>query len=205
LEIFANKIIEAKIKLHKIIISKKANIGECRPKKIIDQQVFKTSCPTKTAKAILTSQRFNPARQIKKAEIPIKVKSVVQTGAKIQFGGEKTGLANPAYQVAIDGVVKTEPTIPATWQIKIAKIAFETLLIFIFFKINSPILILRPFALNNKNEPFKRIVFVVWGQALSGLITVLEDKEYMVTLREKMNNIKKVAKFYNYDLLLAKK
>ena len=44
-----------------------------------------------------------------------------------------------------------------------------------------------------------------WGQALSGLITVLEDKEYMVTLREKMNNIKKVAKFYNYDLLLAKK
>jgi hypothetical protein len=43
------------------------------------------------------------------------------------------------------------------------------------------------------------------GQALSGLITVLEDKEYMVTLREKMNNIKKVAKFYNYDLLLAKK
>jgi len=44
-----------------------------------------------------------------------------------------------------------------------------------------------------------------WGQALSGLITVLEDKEYMVTLREKMNNIKKVVKFYNYDLLLAKK
>jgi len=43
------------------------------------------------------------------------------------------------------------------------------------------------------------------GQALSGLITVLEDKEYMVTLREKMNNIKKVAKFYNYDFLLAKK
>lgn len=44
-----------------------------------------------------------------------------------------------------------------------------------------------------------------WGQALSGLITVLEDKEYMVTLRGKMNNIKKVAKFYNYDLLLSKK
>ena len=47
--------------------------------------------------------------------------------------------------------------------------------------------------------------FLFLGQALSGLITVLEDKEYMVTLREKMNNIKKVAKFYNYDLLLAKK
>ena len=48
-------------------------------------------------------------------------------------------------------------------------------------------------------------LFFYLGQALSGLITVLEDKEYMVTLREKMNNIKKVAKFYNYDLLLAKK
>ena len=48
--------------------------------------------------------------------------------------------------------------------------------------------------------------FFVWrGQALSGLITVLEDKEYMVTLREKMNNIKKVAKFYNYDFLNAGK
>ena len=55
------------------------------------------------------------------------------------------------------------------------------------------------------NQPNSVILDTVWGQALSGLITVLEDKEYMVTLREKMNNIKKVAKFYNYDLLLAKK
>lgn len=61
---------------------------------------------------------------------------------------------------------------------------------------------LRAPPLSLKNPP-KRIFIV--GQALSGLITVLEDKEYMVTLREKMNNIKKVAKFYNYDLLLAKK
>ncbi len=39
------------------------------------------------------------------------------------------------------------------------------------------------------------------GRGLSGLITVLEDKQYMITVREKMNNIKKVAKFYNYDFL----
>jgi hypothetical protein len=55
-----------------------------------------------------------------------------------------------------------------------------------------------------RNAAFAQLI-LSWGQALSGLITVLEDKEYMVTLREKMNNIKKVAKFYNYDLLLAKK
>ena len=42
-------------------------------------------------------------------------------------------------------------------------------------------------------------------RGLSGLITVLEDKQYMVTVREKMNNIKKVAKFYNYDFLNAGK
>ncbi len=47
----------------------------------------------------------------------------------------------------------------------------------------------------------RKFVFSTKGQALSGLITVLEDKEYMVTVREKMNNIKKVAKFYNYDFL----
>ena len=45
----------------------------------------------------------------------------------------------------------------------------------------------------------KRYYF--WGRALSGVITVLEDRGYMITVREKMNNIKKVAKFYNYDFL----
>lgn len=52
----------------------------------------------------------------------------------------------------------------------------------------------------NKKQK-QKLLFFYWGQALSGLITVLEDKEYMVTVREKMNNIKKVAKFYNYDFL----
>jgi hypothetical protein len=56
-----------------------------------------------------------------------------------------------------------------------------------------------------KRPRFQGGVFYFWGQALSGLITVLEDKEYMVTVREKMNNIKKVAKFYNYDFLNAGK
>ena len=54
-----------------------------------------------------------------------------------------------------------------------------------------------------KNPLNKRVS--LWGQALTGLITVLEDKEYMVTLREKMNNIKKVAKFYNYEFLPSKR
>ncbi len=44
-------------------------------------------------------------------------------------------------------------------------------------------------------------IFLSLGRALSGVITVLEDRGYMITGREKMNNIKKVAKFYNYDFL----
>ena len=37
---------------------------------------------------------------------------------------------------------------------------------------------------------------------MSGLITVLEDKQYMIIMvHEKINNMKKLAKFYNYDSL----
>lgn len=44
--------------------------------------------------------------------IPIKIKRVVQTGEKIQLGGLKLGLLIPAYQVSIEGVVKSEPIKP---------------------------------------------------------------------------------------------
>jgi len=51
--------------------------------------------------------------QTKYNDIPIKVKSVVQTGKNNQFGGEKVGFWRLAYQVGIDGVVNTEPIRPA--------------------------------------------------------------------------------------------
>ena len=38
------------------------------------------------------------------------------------------------------------------------------------------------------------------GRALSGVITVLEDRGYMVTVREKINNIKRVGEFYDFPM-----
>ena len=52
---------------------------------------------------------------------------MVQTGAKIQFGGLKPGLVKDAYQVGIAGVVKIEPTKPTSSQRTIAKTIFTVL------------------------------------------------------------------------------
>ena len=46
--------------------------------------------------------------------MPIKKKSVVQTGAKIQFGGFRDGLVRVLYQVGIAGAVNIEPSDPIT-------------------------------------------------------------------------------------------
>lgn len=105
--------IVAKIASQRAIISTKAAPGLCRPKKRIDQREFRTSWMIKITKAPLTPLLFNPLRQTKKAATPIKVKSVIQIGAKTQFGGANWGLTKLAYQVGIDGAVNIEPTTPA--------------------------------------------------------------------------------------------
>lgn len=53
---------------------------------------------------------------------------MVQTGAKTQLGGAKTGLFKAAYQVGIAEVVNNEPTTPAAKQTPIDKINFGKLL-----------------------------------------------------------------------------
>jgi hypothetical protein len=51
--------------------------------------------------------------QFKYKEIPINVYKVVQTGPKIQFGGEKKGLFKYWYQSVIAEKVKIDPIKPA--------------------------------------------------------------------------------------------
>jgi len=63
--------------------------------------------------------------------MPIRIKRVVQAGAKSQLGGLKEGLFNVAYQVGMEGVVKKEPIKPAERQTKTEIINFQKLLIFI--------------------------------------------------------------------------
>lgn len=65
-----------------------------------------------------------PSCQTKAAAIPIKVKSVVQTGAKSQFGGLKEGLFTLAYQVSIEEAVAIPPIDPNATQAIILMISF---------------------------------------------------------------------------------
>lgn len=109
------------------MISIKAQKGECKPKKIIDQKVFKTNCIKKILNATLTSLFSKPFFQIRKADIPISTKSVVQTGPKTHEGGLRAGFIIAEYQPSIDGVVNIEPIIPASCDTTIAMMSFKVL------------------------------------------------------------------------------
>ena len=60
--------------------------------------------------------------QIMYKEIPIKRYNSVQTGPKTQLGGLKNGLFKVTYHVETEDTVKTDPIIPANWQIIIEAI-----------------------------------------------------------------------------------
>ena len=105
----------------------KARKGECRAKKIIDHRIFNPSCMLKIAYDFFD---FVFLSQNKHSEMPISMYKAVHTGPKIQFGGLNAGLFSEAYQVAMEGVVKTEPINPARRQIAIEKTSFMIFLIF---------------------------------------------------------------------------
>ena len=130
-DILAKAMIVARMASQRKIISTNAPAGECRPKKIIDQSVLSTSCPINMPRAIFTSLRSNPFFQTKNAAIPMRTKSVVQTGPNTHAGGLRAGRTSVAYQPAIDGVVKTEPMMPASSETTMAMINLNVLFIFI--------------------------------------------------------------------------
>ena len=128
-DIFAKVMIVARMASQRNIISTNAPHGECRPKKIIDQSVFKMSWPMNMPRAILTSLRSRPFFQIRNAEIPIRANSVVQTGPNTHAGGLRAGLTIPAYQPTMEGVVNTEPMMPASSETTMAMISLRVLFI----------------------------------------------------------------------------
>ncbi len=111
-------------------ISKSAPPGECRLKKIIDQSVLSASCATKIPNAIFTSLRSSPFFQTRNAAIPISTNNAVHTGPNTHAGGLSAGLMILAYQLAMDGAVKTEPMIPASSETTIAMMSLNMLLSF---------------------------------------------------------------------------
>jgi len=86
-----------------------------------DHSEFKMSWTAKAQSANLVLLSLIPLSQTMNAAIPINMNSVVQTGAKIQFGGLNAGLRSPAYHVGIDGVVAADPINPADRQTRIEK------------------------------------------------------------------------------------
>src|SRR5690349_1725127 len=132
LDTLAKAMMVARIPTHRRIISAKAPPGFLRPKKIADHRRFRMSCRAKIPRAILTSWRCQLFCHTRKAAIPIKAKSVVQTGAKSQLGGATFGFTRLAYQVGMAGVVNMAPITPASSQPTIAMVNLPHLPIFIF-------------------------------------------------------------------------
>ncbi len=125
MDIFEKAIMVARIASQRKIISISAPPELCRPKKIIDQSVFKISWQRNIPRAILTSLRSSPFFQTRNAAIPISAKSVVQTGPNIHDGGLRSGFASVVYQLATDGVVNTEPIMPANSEIAMATMSLR--------------------------------------------------------------------------------
>jgi|SRR3989338_1063717 len=112
------------------IMQIKATNGDLSPKKKIDQKKFKASWTRKRFKDSRTPFFLSPFCQIKKAEMPIIKYKIVQTGANIQFGGEKNGLFKMAYQSDMDEAVNKLPVIPTNSQPMMQKTSFPKSLIF---------------------------------------------------------------------------
>ena len=141
-DILAKAMIVARMASQRKIISTKAAPGLCKPKKIIDQSVLSTSCKKNKNTAhcqTRTIRLFARIRewlfQITKSEMPMSAKSVVQTGPNTHAGGLSAGRARVAYQPAMEGVVKSAPTIPAASDTAIAITSLRKLLIFIIFRL----------------------------------------------------------------------
>src|SRR5579872_327042 len=107
---------------HRAIMSANAHAGLWRVKKMIDQTALRTSWSKNTPSALRTSLRFQPLFHTKNAAMPMSRYNVVQTGANIQAGGLRVGLARVAYQVGSEEVVKNAPIVPASSEIAIAMI-----------------------------------------------------------------------------------
>ncbi len=102
---------------HKNTISISAAPGLRKPKKIIDQSVFKTNCAPNKTKAkrfwVRDQGKIVHCFHTKYRAMPMRINSVVHTGPKIQLGGDKVGLCNAAYQVGMVVAVNSEPINPA--------------------------------------------------------------------------------------------
>ena len=129
LDIAKNLIITHTIDSHNKAITIRAPPIDLNPKNTIDQRQLSVNCKRNMKSAVLASLLSSPFCQTRKADIPIMVNRVIQTGPNIQSGGLKDGFLIKAYQSGMDRAVKKPPMIPANWQTKILSNNFNALII----------------------------------------------------------------------------
>jgi hypothetical protein len=120
-------IIVANIRNHKMIIVITPPPFDFRPKKMIDQRAFKTSCIQKRIKVSKTPSLGNPFCQTKKMDSPMRKYRALQIGPNTLSGGVYFGFFNSGYHVGIDLIVKILPIPPAAKQAKTLIISFTML------------------------------------------------------------------------------
>ena len=108
-------------------MSSKAKNGLWKVKNRIDHSVLKNKWMIKIIIPVRAVLFCQPFCQIKYKATAIKIKSVVQTGANMKFGGLNSGLFKPAYHVGMAGVVKIDPMPPAPRQSASAPQSFAQL------------------------------------------------------------------------------
>lgn len=113
------------------IISAKAHPGKRKPKNIADQAMFSKNCKKKAKRAALTFFREVFSLQTKNSATPISAKRTVQTGAKIQFGGARSGFARFAYHSGIAGAVNSDPEAPTASQARMETASLQSINFFI--------------------------------------------------------------------------
>jgi hypothetical protein len=112
IDTFVELSIVKNIATQRITITMRPAIGDLSPKKATDQKALRINCIMNMIKAILTFGSLNPPRHTRKADIPININSIVQTGANNQFGGLKDGFSRVVYHVGIEALVNIDPIKP---------------------------------------------------------------------------------------------
>lgn len=102
------------ISIHNATMLTSPRIGDLNPKNDMDQRKLSASCAPKKYTAVFTFFFFRSNCHMRKNDTPIIKYNRVQTGPKIQLGGEKGGLMRYAYHPPMAAMVNGVDTIPTS-------------------------------------------------------------------------------------------
>ena len=101
------------------IISTNPNNGDFNPKNNNDHKAFRVNWIPNTMKNTFLVLGLDSLTHTVYKDIPIRKYRIIQTRPNTQPGGAKVGFVKVAYQSGAASIVKSEPKMPADWQISI--------------------------------------------------------------------------------------